>query len=203
MERSLKRYLFNPFEFIAGTKALFIGLCVILITGLISYFCNIHIDGVIDMHFGAQAPLYIHLIEGLIDWLCLSIILYLAGVVLSATKIRMIDVFGTLALARWPMIINVLFGFFVSGERVGNFLLYKFLKQGEAVVLKGHEMPVFIIFSILSLLFIIWMIALFWKAYTVSCNLKGPKAVISFIIGLLLAEVFSKFILTLIYETFR
>jgi hypothetical protein len=36
------------------------------------------------------------------------------------------------------------------------------------------------------------MVALMYKAYTVSCNIKGSKAIITFIISLIGAEVLSK-----------
>jgi hypothetical protein len=36
------------------------------------------------------------------------------------------------------------------------------------------------------------MVALMYKAYSVSCNLKGPKAIFSFTAGLIIAEIISK-----------
>lgn len=199
MERNLKNYLFNPFEFIAGGKALLIGIPVILLTGFISYFSAMHFDGVLDMHFPLHSKLYVHLLEGLISWLCLSLVFGLAGVILSASKVRMIDIFGTLAFARWPMIMVAVSGLFVNADSANKYITYAFLKQGEAVVLKSYELPVFIIFTIISLLLLIWMVALFYKAYTISCNLKGARAVISFIVGLLLAETLSKLVLSFLY----
>ena len=37
-----------------------------------------------------------------------------------------------------------------------------------------------------------WTVVLMYKAYSVSCNIKGAKAIVSFIIGLIIAEVLSK-----------
>ena len=42
---------------------------------------------------------------------------------------------------------------------------------------------------IVSLLMIIWMVALMYLAYTVSCNAKGAKAIVTFIIALIIAAV--------------
>ena len=44
----------------------------------------------------------------------------------------------------------------------------------------------------IAILMIIWMVALMYKAYTVSCNIKGPKAIVTFIVSLIGAEIFSK-----------
>jgi hypothetical protein len=199
MEKNLKKYLFNPFEFIAGGKALLVGVSIILLTGLTSNFSAMHFDGVIDMHFPFPSKLHVHLLEGVIDWLILSIILSLTGIILSVSRVRMIDIFGTLAFARWPMLPVALMGLFVNAEGANKYIMYTFLKQGESVVLKSHELPVFIIFLLFTLLLSIWMIVLFYKAYTISCNLKGIKAVVSFIIGLLIAETLSKLVLSYLY----
>jgi len=37
-----------------------------------------------------------------------------------------------------------------------------------------------------------WMVALMYKSYSVSCNVRGGKAIGTFIAGLLLAEILSK-----------
>ena len=39
---------------------------------------------------------------------------------------------------------------------------------------------------------LIWMIYLMYRAFSVSCNLKGGKAVVLFIAALIAAEVISK-----------
>ena len=41
---------------------------------------------------------------------------------------------------------------------------------------------------------IIWMVALMYKAYAVSCNVKGAKAIGTFIASLILAKVVSKIV---------
>ncbi|MCE3280717.1 MAG: hypothetical protein K0S44_2908 [Bacteroidetes bacterium] len=199
MKKNIKSQLLNPFEFIAGGKALLIGIPVILLTGRLAYFSGMHFDGVIDMHIPLQSELYIHLLEGFIAWLSLAIVLALAGIILSSSRIRMIDIFGTLAFARWPMLLVALMGLLVNADGANKYIMYTFLKQGEAVVLENYELPVFILFIVITLLLSIWMIVLFYKAFTISCNLKGAKAIISFIIGLLLAEALSKLVLSFLY----
>ncbi len=51
---------------------------------------------------------------------------------------------------------------------------------------------IFSVAAIIAVLMIIWMVALMYKAYTVSCNVKGAKAIITFILSLILAEAVSK-----------
>jgi hypothetical protein len=42
------------------------------------------------------------------------------------------------------------------------------------------------------LLLICWVVALMYKSYSVSCNVKGGLAIGTFIAGLILAETLSK-----------
>jgi hypothetical protein len=46
----------------------------------------------------------------------------------------------------------------------------------------------------------VWMVALMWKSFSHCCNVRGGKAVATFVIALLLAEVLSK---VLIGQLFR
>ena len=97
-----RQWLFNPFTYLAGTPALLIGLSVILIAGFLSSLSNTHFDGVLDVHTGAPAPLAVFLLEGIIGWLCISVVLSVLGVLASKSSVRLLNVFGTQALARLP-----------------------------------------------------------------------------------------------------
>jgi len=51
----LSQWLFDPFRFIAGFKALLLGLAIILISVFVGSFSNTHFDGVLDVHTGLKA----------------------------------------------------------------------------------------------------------------------------------------------------
>lgn len=59
-----------------------------------------------------------------------------------------------------------------------------------------------ICFGFAALLFMIWMISLLYHAFAISCNMKGAKAIWSFIVALILAELLSKFIIVKLYTIF-
>jgi hypothetical protein len=40
--------------------------------------------------------------------------------------------------------------------------------------------------------FLCWMVALMYKSFSVSCNVKGGKAIGTFVAGLIIAEILSK-----------
>ena len=181
----MKKWLFNPFVYLAGEKALVIGWAVMLASAIIGYYSKTHFDGVIDVHTGHASPMYAYFYETLIDWALPVIIFYIAGLIFSKSSIRLIDLAGTLALARWVMIFPVITGFGVHLPATPPTTINEMTK-----ILT----PSVIALGLLTLLFGIWMIALMYNAFTTSCNLRGSKAILSFIGGLLIAEVISKFI---------
>ncbi len=188
----MKKWLFNPFIYIAGTKALIIGWAAMLGAAVIGYYSKTHFDGVLDAHSGHAAPMWFYFEDALVDWSLLVVIFYTAGSIFSRSSIRFIDVAGTFALARWVMIFVAIAGFGVympgPNQPVSMEEMMKRVMTGPVIVC-----------GLLSLALVVWMVALMYNAFTTSCNLKGGKAVWSFIIGLIIAEVLSKLILHTIY----
>ena len=169
---NLNKWLFNPFIYIAGEQALFIGWIAMLLASGIAGFSKTHFDGALDVHFGAHAPFVTSLIEQCVAWLSVTVVLYLLALIFSKSRIRFIDVAGTIALARAVTLIFAVLGFLPIWDL---------------------NKPVWLILgAFLLLLPIIWMIALMYNAFSVSANIRGSKGVICFIIGLLAAEVLSK-----------
>ncbi len=68
-------------------------------------------------------------------------------------------------------------------------------QSGTTSTINSTDAVIFFVAAIIAILMIIWMVALMYKAYTVSCNLKGAKAVVTFIISLILAEIVSKILI--------
>lgn len=178
----MSKWLFNPFIYIAGQKALLIGLAAITLTGFAAYYSLTHFDGVLDVHIGAHTNAAYYAIEPLVDWACLSAVFYIASVVFSGSRTRWIDVIGTMAFSRLPMLIAAVLAF----AQPANISINNFP-------------PAAIGIAIGLLLCAIWMITLMYNGLTVSANLKAPKAIPVFIGGLLLAEVLSKLLLHFVY----
>ncbi len=178
-------WIFNPFKYIAGFKALMIGWAIMLATACISFFSKTHFDGVIDAHHALSISFhwYIYLLEQFIAWVSAVIMFYVAGLIFSGSSIRFIDVAGTMALARWPAIFVALINFAMPPVKDLHNI-------GAGVI----------IIALAGLVFVIWMIALIYHAFIVSCNLKAGKATLLFITALLLAELLSKLVFHQLYR---
>jgi hypothetical protein len=188
--------LFNPFFYIAGVQALGLGLAAILLTALVGSWGHTHFDGVLDTHVGASAPLWFFLAEGMIDWLCLSVALWACGKIISQTAFRAVDLLGTQALARWPALCISLVTLPKAFQRFGSELM-ETLKQGK-IQFDTMDAIVFSIIVIAMIPFLCWMAALMYRSFSVSCNVKGGKAIGTFVAGLLIAEVLSKAALVMV-----
>jgi hypothetical protein len=195
-------WLFNPFRFIAGFKALLLGLAIVLISVFVGSLSNTHFDGVLDVHIGLKAPLWFFLAEGLIDWVCMVIPLFFFGLIMSRSSFRTIDVLGTQALARWPYLITAIVMLPDANQRVITYLMSKLIQTAPAAAINPADVLVFGFAMIVVLLMTIWMVALMYRAYAVSCNIKGARAVVTFIVGLIAAEAISKLALFLLVRAF-
>lgn len=185
----MKRIIFNPAERIAGTKSLLVGLWIIVLTSLFADIFNTHFNGVIDIKYGAPDTVYLsYLLYGLVNVIVLSVLLYISGIIVSKSSIRFIDVIGTQSIARAPFIFAPFFNVASLMEKAGNQIMYLYMNIGEPVIITPFQWIIVALFLLFSLLIIVWAIALMYNSYRVTCNVKGSKAVISFIIVLLIAE---------------
>jgi hypothetical protein len=180
----MTKWLFNPFTYIAGFKSLLLGWAFMLLTAVAAYFTHTHFDGVVDTHFG-NSPAWAYFIEPLINWVCLTSLFFAIGQFFSASDIRLIDVAGTFALARSPLLIMALTGGVFKG-----------------VTHTASLAPLQYAMLLLHLLLTIWLIILYFNAFRVSCNFKGNRATAFFIAGLVVAEVISRVIFQYLYKPF-
>lgn len=182
----MKIWLFNPFTYVAGARALLAGLILMTITLCIAFYSNTHFDGSIDAHIGLQAPFLLYVFEQLIAWGCVVLVFFIAGLILSNSRLRFIDIAGTVALARAPMLLVAILGFIPALHHA---------KPGDVN-------NTVLALGLIILIPIMWFIALLYNAFTTSANIKGTKAIVGFIVALLLAEILSISLNQLIYPFF-
>ncbi len=174
------RYLYNPFTQVAGLKSFIIGITGFLITTYLAFKTGTHFYGLLNIDFAKDSGYWVFLTENLSAWLITSLFLHLSGFLLSKSKIRPIDTFGTVLLSRIPM---------------GLTPLIRTIPIFQSFVIQSWEMYFIIGFYFATL---IWTIILLFNAFRISCNIKNERLIISFIISLMLAEVCIKLFLKLI-----
>jgi hypothetical protein len=198
--RTALNLLFRPFTFVAGGLALGVGLVAILLTGFTGWFGGAHFDGVLDVHVGRRGLLWVTLAEGVIDWLCMFVVLLAAGKLISKTAFRAIDLAGTQALARWPMIFAATACLPPGVARFSDLLLQAVLKPKPELPPGQADAFVFFGATLVMLASTVWMVALMYQSFSVSCNVRGAKAIWTFVGALIAAEVLSKIALVQLYH---
>lgn len=164
-------FLINPFKYIAGLRSLTIRLNIIFFTALFAYFFNTHFSGLIDVNYGESSlSFYNFLFYGLINFITVSIFLYISGSFISKSAIRFIDVLGTQALARFPFLITPFFNINNLMEKYGEYFLSRYVEGGETVDISVLQWILIVVFFILLLLVIVWYVTLMYNSYKISCN---------------------------------
>ena len=187
---SVARWLFNPFVRIGGEQALAIGLSVIVVGGLVAGAADVHFDGLIDFHPGYRVSFWVPVVEGLVNWSVISVLLALVALLVAPRTVRLVDVVGTQALARVPLLPAAL-ACLPTPVRNGNAELAAAAADGRIVT----PATVTLVAGLLASACAIWMVWLMWKAFAVSCNQRGFRAVAIFMVAVIAGEVATKFLL--------
>jgi len=183
--KELFELLINPFKRIAGWQAFGIGLAFVMLTGIIGFYSNINFDGVLDMHFGNKITLLSSFIVLAIDIVSIVAVMSLVGLFISKS-FRFVDILGTMTLARAPFLILAIMGFFTVSPDLSQ------IATNPYIIFNS---PTFLILMFLTIPVLVWNITLLYNALKVSCDVKGTKLTLNFIIALFIAEIMSKILI--------
>ncbi len=124
----------------------------------------------------------------------MGVLLFIAGFIISRTRIRVIDIFGTQSLARFPMFVTSLAALLPGYKNFLNQLASNPTNIMDIASKNTNDFIMFLIVAIITIFMIIWMVTLMYRAFSISCNVSGGKAISIFIIILLIGEFISKII---------
>jgi hypothetical protein len=181
--------IWNPFTRIAGWQAFFLGTALVFLSAIIGKFANLNFDGAVDAHFyEGQLTLSHVLCVSLIDVLSVFVVMTIGAFILTK-NFRIIDILGTITLARAPFILLAIFGLFVTQPNLKEII-------ENPMIILSYKM--FMIFGLFSLPVLVWYIALLYNAFKVSTGATGGKMIAIFISALLIAEIISKVLIMML-----
>ena len=167
-------------------------MLVLVLTGCFAFWGKVRFDGLLDFHMALPpVPLWINIAEQLLSWLLLGSLLSLAGKAISKSTPRIVDVFGTQALARFPYLLVSLTMLAPGPSRFAHELVAGRVSLDHFSV----DMAAFLFVVVFGLVMMIWMIVLMYRAFAVSCNVSGKAAISIFTVALIAGEIISKVIL--------
>lgn len=179
------KLIFNPFNRIAGWEALGLGGLTAIATVLIGKYSNAVTDGALDFHLVQQTSFVHTAIFTFVSLFCLILCMSIAAFAISK-NFRIIDIAGTISLAKAPILLAVLLGFFTAVPD------QKAIIENPMIILTSAS---FIVVTLVVIPITIWSIALMFNAFKVSTGSKGSQLIVSFIVAMIVAEVLSKMII--------
>ena len=191
-EMSVARWLFNPFVRIGGEQTLAIGLGAIVVSGLVAAAGGVHFDGLLDFHPGFSVSWWVPVVEGLVNWSVISVLLVLVSLLVAPRTVRLVDIAGTQALARIPLLLAALVCV-PAPVRDANVALVTAAVEGRMSM--STPTAAILVAGLFAGACGIWMIWLMWKAFAVSCNQRGARAVAIFVAAVIAGELATKFLL--------
>lgn len=187
--------LFNPFNSLSKNQTLIIGMVIIFLAGLINSFTNTHFDGIFDIHSGKDSAFIVFILEGYINLVIITGILYLVGKVFIKTDANILSLFGQQALARWPLLISSIITISGPYQRFCNNTSRQQLETFGIFNFNSFDEIIVSLSLILMLIVTIWVIVLMYKSFSKLYKVQDTKGIFLFIFGSLIAEVLSKLLI--------
>jgi len=178
----LSRVLFSPFERIGLGLSLVIGAAVAVASASLMLL-HVHFDGILDVHFVERKLLLKEIaVEQLLAWPFLALLLWLTARIVERRG-RLVDFLAHTGVARAPM--------FLAGLGGGLlFNAFQWLRPGQPIPdqlgLAGFGW---------AILCNAWNIALLYQGYRTASGGRGTRAVVSFILVLVAAEIVGEIVL--------
>lgn len=186
----MKTILFRPFERYSEKTLVIVGVAFTLIGSLLGAVFQGRFDGVLDMHFVPSTSFYQVLIDNVINIFCLVLFLFLSAKYIN-NKTRLIDILTAAMVARIPYYFMVFGNINNTMSKASEEIMQ--LVNPEMVEQVGTSSLLLVIgFGLISIVFLIWYIALLYNGFKVASNAKGNTPIVLFILSILLAEVLSK-----------
>lgn len=186
---TLARWLFNPFVRIGGWASLAAGLAGIVAAGLVAAAAELRFDGLLDMSPMGNVPTYLPIVEGLINWIAIvAVSALIARFFGGGSNVRLLDVAGTLALARAPLLL------------AASICTVPWIRDSldSDVILQSRDLISLVPGMLIGVLAILacfaWSIVLMWKAFSITADMKGLRGAAFYIAALAAGELISKFL---------
>lgn len=185
-----KNLWLNPFQYISDKKALSYGAAGLVVTTSLCYLNDVHFNGLFQMAIRAENSEFFNLLlEHVIIWLVPMLLFYLLGLILSPSRIRFVDIFGNTLFAQIPFVGVPLISFLPPVRNLMSITEITPEGMQSAYSVTG------ILLTLLMTLFLVWGAIWMFKAYKISCNLKGVKLGVSYVLILFCSDMICRYII--------
>lgn len=181
----------NPFRYLPLRQTICWGIVVLI---LISVFCwqvGLRMTSLTQVNYAGGA-LWKATLQQIAVWLLFSVVLYVAGVIMSRSKVRFWDVASFNLFARIPFNLSLLMFAIPMVRSIMGLAM-----DGNMTRMMEYATTLSIV-GLVSLLFSVWYFYWSYKAFAEATNVKNGRGVVTFIISYIVAYAISGYILILI-----
>lgn len=190
----MKTILFKPFEVYSEKRLLVVGIGFTILGTLLGFWFNTLFYGVVNTK-PLQGLWFLPLFfDNLIVIFLLTLCLFLVGKYVNK-KTRFVDMLTTTMISRAPI-------YLLAFANINGFLFHKSekLKAQLPSILNGQNgeqilndnLLFILVIGFISIVFLIWSIALLYNGFKIASNAKGTKGIILFTVAFIVAEVVSR-----------
>lgn len=185
------RLFINPFERWSESKLISYGFIFLFLGSTLAYFLKSRFDNFLHISFVPSLEFYQPFVDNILILMCLSFFLYIAGII-QYPKTRFIDILATVLIGNAPFYLLSLTNINDFGFEATQNVLNMNLENPESI--PADIVIYFAIVSIFSIIILIWAIALLYNGFKRAVNAKGIKAIILFVIAIILTIATTSFL---------
>lgn len=192
-----------PIEYNSDKTNSLLSIFIFFVSIFLCYILNVVMDGCLDLHYigGASDDIHLkeHFVMAIINILCMVIPLWLLGYAFNK-NIRVVDVLNAVIISRWPLVLSIPV-VQLMGQNDTVIALEQQLSQFVSIddlEVDTGSMVAFGMWTILSLILLVTHMVIFFLNYKTAVNMKKITHIILFFLIVVLAEIFSKLLITVI-----
>jgi hypothetical protein len=188
--------LLNPFTKFSEKQLFVFGLLTLVIGGYLATLFGVTFDGIIDVHLWPDNTFLQSLKENAITILLLTILLFALGKMINS-KTRLIDILNANLIFRLPFFLMAALMTIPAVKSIEESLV-KNAQNMAGFSLNTIDVIVLLCLTGAIIALLIYAIALLYNGFKTATNSKQASHKVYFGIALLIAEILSKIILSLL-----
>jgi hypothetical protein len=180
------RLWLDPLERFGGERLALVGAALVLLGAALRPF-GVAFDGFLDTHFVEGPPRWAHVLaEAAVAWPLGALLLWGISLVV-ARQGRFIDFLGLVGVARVPvLLVGVVLAIVAPLSPPG-------FSPDHPPELTGRLLAMVVVGCVM----LPWQIVLLYRGFGTASGLRGARQIVAFMVGLLLAELGSKMVLSI------
>lgn len=190
------KLLFNPFEKIPEKLLLLLGIISFIIGCYFSYQFEMIFDGIFDAHEFSGILFSQAFTANAVNVITVCVFLFILGKIINP-KTRMIDILNTAFISRIPIYLTAPLAAVPVVKQITEKIVAS-LKDIENMKLGTLDMMVLLSFSGIAMLLLVYSIVLLANGFRTATNAKKWQHYVIFGLVLLLAEIVSKGLISLL-----